>query len=119
MSLSKGYYLHSEISDVNAEIVENDSSFRTTKAAQKFLTIATILIYYSFTSVIFAGVSVWAFQDYVFSNATNINGLIFTVSLVVSAPIGLALAKHSNFQAMAKAPDLKHLLIHKSQADVR
>ena len=111
MSLNKGYSVHAEIKNTLAEINDNEDAFRLTKAAQKFLTIATTLIYYSFTSVIFAGVSVWAFQAYVFGNATNVNGLLFTIALVVSTPIGLALAKHSNFQAMARAPDIRVFII--------
>ncbi|MGL4186848.1 MAG: hypothetical protein ACRCR4_13800, partial [Thiotrichaceae bacterium] len=111
MSLNKGYSVHAEIKNTLAEIHDNETAFKVTKYAQQFLTIATTLIYYSFTSVIFAGVSVWAFQDYVFGNATNVNGLLFTVALVISTPIGLALAKHSNFQAMARAPDIRVFII--------
>lgn len=111
MSLNKGYSVHAEIKHTLAEIHDNETAFKVTKYSQQFLTIATTLIYYSFTSVIFAGVSVWAFQDYVFGNATNVNGLLFTVALVISTPIGLALAKHSNFQAMARAPDIKVFII--------
>lgn len=111
MSLNKGYSVHAEIKNTMAEIHDNETAFKVTKYAQQFLTIATTLIYYSFTSVIFAGVSVWAFQAYVFGNATNVNGLLFTVALVISTPIGLALAKHSNFQAMARAPDIRVFII--------
>jgi hypothetical protein len=111
MSLNKGYSVHAEITSTVNDIQENENAYRITKNAQRFLTIATTLIYYSFTSVIFAGVSVWAFQDYVFGNATNVNGLLFTVALVISTPIGLALAKHSNFQAMARAIDFRSFII--------
>jgi len=111
MSLNKGYSVHAEITSTVHDVQENERSFKVTKQAQWFLTIATTLIYYSFTSVIFAGVSVWAFQDYVFGNATNVNGLLFTVALVISTPIGLALAKHSNFQAMARAVDFRSFII--------
>jgi hypothetical protein len=110
-SLSKGYATHTEITNKLKEAKENENAYGITKQAQKFLTVATTLIYYSFTSVIFAGVSVWGFQSYAFGNATNINGLVFTIALVISAPIGLALAKHTNFSAMAKARDLSTLVI--------
>ncbi|MDD5393149.1 MAG: hypothetical protein PHE17_09040 [Thiothrix sp.] len=111
MSIIKGYDLHAQISALTADANENDASFRVTKYAQTFLTIATTLIYYSFTSVIFAGVSVWAFQQYVFENGTNVNGLIYTVALVVSTPIGLALAKHGNFRAMAHAHSFREFVV--------
>jgi len=110
-SLSKGYATHAEITSKLKEAKENENAYDITKQSQKFLTVATTLIYYSFTSVIFAGVSVWGFQSYAFGNATNINGLVFTIALVISAPIGLALAKHTNFSAMAKARDLTTLVI--------
>ncbi len=87
MSLNKGYSVHAEIKNTLAEIQDNEDAFRLTKAAQKFLTIATTLIYYSFTSVIFAGVSVWAFQDYVFGNATNVNGLVSAIPAALKIPV--------------------------------
>ena len=111
MSLSKTYALHAQIKTHELELAENAKTFKTIKYTQSFLTVATTLIYLSFTAVIFAGVSIWAFQDYVFGNATNVTGLIFTVSLVIATPIGLALAKHSNFQAMARERDLKTFFI--------
>jgi hypothetical protein len=107
MSLQKGYSLHSQISELLIYFNTNENEFRLTSYGQKFLTVATTLIYYSFTSVIFAGVSVWAFQQYVFDNGANVNGLLYTVALVISAPIGLALIKHTNFKAMAHAHSLK------------
>lgn len=107
MSLQKGYSLHSQISESLNDFNTNENEFRLTSYGQKFLTVATVLIYYSFTSVIFAGVSVWAFQQYVFDNGANVNGLLYTVALVISAPIGLALIKHTNFKAMAHAHSLK------------
>lgn len=111
MSLSNTYSLHAKIKTHETDLSENAKTFRTIKYTQSFLTIATTLIYLSFTAVIFAGVSIWAFQDYVFGNATNVTGLIFTVSLVIATPIGLALAKHTNFQAMAREYDLKTFFI--------
>jgi hypothetical protein len=107
MSLQKGYALHSQISELLNYFHTNENEFRLTSYGQKFLTVATTLIYYSFTSVIFAGVSVWAFQQYALDNGANVNGLIYTVALVISAPIGLALIKHTNFKAMAHAHSLK------------
>ncbi|UOG91791.1 MAG: hypothetical protein L3K52_16625 [Candidatus Thiothrix sulfatifontis] len=107
MSLQKGYALHSQISESLNDLNTTENEFRLTSYGQKFLTVATTLIYYSFTSVIFAGVSVWAFQQYVFDNGANVNGLIYTIALVVSAPIGLALIKHTNFKAMAHAHSLR------------
>ena len=107
MNLSNAYTLSQDLSESTDKLQSHQHDLKGIKTSQKIFTIGTFFIYFSFTSVIFAGVTVWHLQDYIFGNYTNVIGLTWALVTVFVVPLALSLAKHFNYQAIAKS-SLEH-----------
>ena len=94
--LTNAYTMAQDIQDAHQEKRNHESDLTGIKRSQWIFTIATFFIYFSFTSVIFAGVTVWNLQGYIFGNYTNIIGMVWVLVTVLVVPLGLSLAKHYN-----------------------
>ncbi|QTR52686.1 hypothetical protein [Thiothrix unzii] len=102
MNLSNAYTLSQDLSENTQKLETHQEDLKGIKTSQKVFTIATYFIYFSFTSVIFAGVTVWNLQDYIFGNYTNVIGMTWALVTVFAVPLALSLAKHFNYKAIAK-----------------
>lgn len=103
MNLANAYTLSQDLSESTEKLQSHQTDLKGIKTSQTIFTVATYFIYFSFTSVIFAGVPVWHLQDYIFANSTNVIGLTWALVTVFSVPLALSLAKHFNYQAIAKS----------------
>ena len=102
-------YVHSqEIKETNTKLQSHENDLSGIKTSQKVFTLGTYFIYFSFTSVIFAGVTVWNLQDYIFGNYTNVIGMVWALVTVFIIPLALSLAKHYNYKAIAKGSAVGH-----------
>lgn len=102
-------YVHSQnIKETNAKLQSHKNDLAGIKTSQKVFTLGTYFIYFSFSSVIFAGVTVWNLQDYIFGNYTNMIGMVWALVTVFAVPLALSLAKHFNFSAIAKSSITGH-----------
>jgi hypothetical protein len=97
-----------DVYGLNLQIENNLKELNETKKREKGLsvmqwafTVATFAIYFSFTSVIFGGVSVWGLQEYLFKNSTNTIALVWVVIVIFVVPLALSLGKHFNYQAIS------------------
>lgn len=97
------FSLKQDLDKTNKDIKENDKKLFGLSVMQWTFTVATFAIYFSFTSVIFAGVTVWGLQDYLFSHATNVIALVWVTVVVTGVPLALSLGKHYNYGAIAEA----------------
>ena len=102
MNLNNAYPLFQEITGSAAQLEQHKADLHGIKTSQSIWSIATFFIYLSFTSVLFAGVSVFALQDYLFANKTNVVGMLWVIIVTLSVPAALSLAKHFNYKAIAK-----------------
>ncbi|UOG90514.1 MAG: hypothetical protein L3K52_09865 [Candidatus Thiothrix sulfatifontis] len=102
MNLNNAYPLFQEITSSTAQLEQHKADLHGIKTSQSIWSIATFFIYLSFTSVLFAGVSVFALQDYLFANKTNVVGMLWVIIVTLSVPAALSLAKHFNYKAIAK-----------------
>ncbi|WP_028487834.1 hypothetical protein [Thiothrix lacustris] len=102
MNLSNAYSLSQDLTESTQKLQSHQHDLKGIKTSQSIFTIATYFIYFSFTSVIFAGVTVWNLQEYIFSNYTNVIGMVWAIVTVFCVPLALSLAKHFNYKAIAK-----------------
>lgn len=101
MNLTNAYTLSQELMESKDKLAKNQHDLNGIKASQTVFTIATYFIYFSFTAVIFAGVTVWNLQSYIFDNYTNVIGMVWALVTVFAVPLALSLAKHFNYKAIA------------------
>ena len=102
MNLNNAYSLSQDLTESTQKLQSHQHDLKGIKTSQSIFTIATYFIYFSFTSVIFAGVTVWNLQEYIFSNYTNVIGMVWAIVTVFCVPLALSLAKHFNYKAIAK-----------------
>jgi hypothetical protein len=116
MNLTNAYTLSQDLTESTKELRTTNDDLKGIKTSQSVFTVATYFIYFSFTSVIFAGVTVWNLQDYIFKNSTNVIGMVWTLVTVFCVPLALSLAKHFNYKAIAinslDGRNRKQLVIH-------
>lgn len=108
MNLANAYTLSQDLSESTEKLQAHQTDLKGIKTSQTIFTVATYFIYFSFTSIIFAGVPVWHLQDYIFANSTNVIGLTWALVTVFTVPLALSLAKHFNYQAIAKSSLERH-----------
>lgn len=101
-NLTNAYTLSQDLKESSNKLQSHKNDLNGIKTSQKVFTIGTFFIYFSFTSVIFAGVTVWNLQDYIFGNYTNVIGMVWALAVVFLVPLALSLAKHFNYKAIAK-----------------
>lgn len=102
MNLSNAYSLSQDLSESAKKLQAHQHDLQGIKTSQAVFTLATYFIYFSFTAVIFAGVTVWKLQSYIFDNYTNVIGMVWALVTVFAVPLALSLAKHFNYKAIAK-----------------
>ncbi|MDQ5770822.1 hypothetical protein [Thiothrix subterranea] len=102
MNLSNAYLLSQDLSESAKKLQAHQHDLQGIKTSQAVFTLATYFIYFSFTAVIFAGVTVWKLQSYIFDNYTNVIGMVWALVTVFAVPLALSLAKHFNYKAIAK-----------------
>lgn len=101
-NLTNAYTLSQDLKESTDNLKSHQNDLKGIKTSQTVFSIGTYFIYFSFTSVIFAGVTVWNLQDYIFGNYTNVIGMVWALVTVFVIPAALSLAKHFNYKAIAK-----------------
>ena len=114
-NLNNAYGLSQEVRESTGKLQSPENDLKGIKRSQDVFTVSTYFIYFSFTSVIFAGVTVWNLQDYIFGNYTNVIGMVWALVTVFVVPLALSLAKHFNYKAIARHSvehDRNKVIIH-------
>lgn len=95
------YGLNLQIKNNLDAIADNARKLKGLEVMQWAFTVGTFAIYFSFTTVIFGGVSVWGLQEYLFKNSTNTIALVWVVVVIFVVPLALSLGKHYNYQSIS------------------
>lgn len=97
------YGLNLQVKNNLQDIKDNEKELNGLEIMKFSFTIATYAIYFSFATVIFAGISVWGLQDYLFGKTSNMIALIWVVIIIFMIPLALSLGKHFNYQSISKS----------------
>lgn len=95
------YGLSLQIKNNLDSIKGNARKLQGLEVMQWAFTVGTFAIYFSFTTVIFGGVSVWGLQEYLFKNSTNTIALVWVIVVIMVVPMALSLGKHYNYQSIS------------------
>lgn len=95
------YGLSLQIKNNLDAIKDNARKLNGLEVMQWAFTVGTFAIYFSFTTVIFGGVSVWGLQEYLFKNSTNTIALVWVIVVIMVVPMALSLGKHYNYQSIS------------------